>query len=173
MKHHLPALLTAAVLALSACGSDATDTAEGGPQEYPSATVQTAFPGYTPAAGDAELPGLGAARPASGTVVWVKGPFDDRFATRDVRFEDGRVKGALTITSDVSGILDLEVQAGFFAADGSFLGVATWSLIAGEGHEHEHEGVPEESTEFVVAAPPAYADTATAASAGVVSLVNE
>lgn len=169
MKLHLPTLIAVAALTLSACGAGSPDAV--GPSTYPSATVQTSFPGYVAATGDAQLTGLADATPAPGTVTWVEGPFDDRFRTSQVRLENGAVHGALTITTDVSSILDLQVQAGFFAADGSYLGSASWSLLA--EHEEEHEGVPDESVSFVVEAPAAYAGKAVAASAGVVSLVNE
>ena len=137
-----------------------------------SPTVQTSFPGLAAPTGEPSLDGLTSASPAPGTVAWVKGTFDDRFTTSGLRFDGTAVHGTLTITSDVSDILELQVLAGFFDADGHYLGEGRFTHHLVEG-EHSHAGPPSEKESFTIRVPGKYAGQARAAAVGVPVLVNE
>jgi hypothetical protein len=169
MDRFTPALLAAALL-LGA--TSCTDSAGPAADPTGSPTVQTSFPGLAKPTGEPSLDGLTSASPAAGTVAWVKGPFDDRFTTSGLGFDGSAVRGSLTITSDVSDILELQVLAGFFDADGHYLGEARFTHHLVEG-EHSHAGPPSESETFTIRVPKKYAGQARAAAVGVPVLVNE
>ena len=149
-------------------GSDGTPVAEQTPT---GPAVQTSLGLPTPT-GDPELPGLRDLSPAPDSVGRLDGPFDDRFTATGVRFDGGALRGRITITSDVSEILALQVLGGFYAADGTYLGEARWDFVPPED-EHHAEGHPEESVAFVVKVPSALRAKAASASYGVTNLVNE
>jgi hypothetical protein len=164
MKH--PAI---ALLALALAGSTAACSEDDSAAPSTTPTVQTSFAGLPTPTGDPELDGLDSAQPAPGKVTWVKGPFDDRFRISDARFDGSALRGELDITSDVSTLLELQVLAGFYDAGGHYLGEGRWTL-----HSDDHDlGHPDESVDFVVRVPAAYAGKAVAAAAGVPVLVNE
>ena len=113
---------------------------------------------------DPVLTGLRAAHPRAG-ITRVAGPFDDRYRLTGLRFANGRLTGTLTVTSDVSEIVDLQVLAGFYDASGALLRTGTWEKH-GEG---DSGGTVRETVRFDVAAPAG----AVAAALGVPVLVNE
>lgn len=140
----------------------------------PATAARTTFPDLEPATEEPTLPSLATARPAAGTVVEVAGPFDDRFHFRRLRFDGETVRGTTTITSDVSDILELEVLAGFYDADGKLLGTAREVYHLDESQpETEHQGAPEEARTFAIAVPAELRGDAVAAAVGVPVLVNE
>ena len=163
------------VLALVAGAGTACSDEAPGPQPVvdPSGAAVTSFAGLEPATGDPVPAGLESARPALGTVARVSGPFDDRFALGVLRLRDGVVTGRLTVTSDVSELLELEVVAGFYDARGRFLGTSRWVHHLGESGEHGHTGPPEESETFRVVAPGRLRERVASAAVGVPVLVNE
>ena len=108
--------------------------------------------------------------------VWTympAGPFDDRLALGVLRLRDGVVTGRLTVTTDVSELLELEVVAGFYDTRGRFLGTARWVHHLDESGEHGHAGPPEESETFRVVAPARLRERVASAAVGVPVLVNE
>ena len=60
--------------------------------------------------------------PAPGTVTLAQGPFDDRFTLDGLALATGTVTALLTITSDVSDLINLEVAVAFYGTDGALLG---------------------------------------------------
>ncbi len=90
-----------------------------------------------------------------------------------LRLRDGVVTGRLTVTTDVSELLELEVVAGFYDARGRFLGTARWVHHLDESGEHGHAGPPEESETFRVVAPARLRERVASAAVGVPVLVNE
>lgn len=142
----------------------------------PMAAARTELPGVTVARGEPRLAALRSAAPQPGTVGTVPGPFDDRLAWQGLRLEDGAVRGALTVTSDVSDLLELQVLAGFYDDRGRFLGTARWTYHLDEsehGTGHDHAGPPQERRELDVRAPARFRDRVAAAAVGVPVLVNE
>ena len=159
-------------------GTSASCASEDGEVDSDAADAGTAavteFPGLEPAAAEATVAGLHSSSPAPGTVTQVSGPFDERFVLDRLRVGSGVVSGRLTITSDVSELLELEVVAGFYDSGGRFLGTAraVRHLDAAGAHEHG-EGPPEQVEEFEIAAPATFAGRVSAAVVGVPVLVNE
>src|SRR5204863_7970018 len=99
MNRLIPAALAAALL-LGATACNGSDAPSAEPTGSPG--VQTSFPGLAAPTGEPELDAMASASPAPGTVAWVKGPFDDRFTTSGLRFDETAVRGRLRITSDGS-----------------------------------------------------------------------
>lgn len=112
------------------------------------------------------LPSITSAHPSPGTVVQAAAPFDDRFTLMAMRLDRGAVTGTLTVTSDVSELIDLQVLVGFYDARGSLLGTAAYD-------KHGEGARPDEVVHFRVSAPPAVRGAAVAAAVGVPVLVNE
>lgn len=139
----------------------------------PAASAATSFPGLAVADADTPtLPGLASAAPPAGAVVQAAGPFDDRFLLHDLEVSDSAVTGTLEVTSDVSELIELEVIAGFYDADGALLGENSF-VLHGDEEEHSHAGPPEEEHEFTVPVPASLAGQAVSAAVGVPVLVNE
>ena len=134
--------------------------------------ARTALPGLTPASGEPTLPGFTTARPAEGTVARVSGPFDERYTWSGLHFADGRLSGDLTVTSDVSDLLELEVLVGFYDTDGQLLDIRR---VVRHHTLHQDTGghVPEESMRVVVDVPHNLRTDSVAAAVGVPVLVNE
>ncbi|MFD3444090.1 hypothetical protein ACFDTO_05760 [Microbacteriaceae bacterium 4G12] len=159
--------------------SDASDTgsASASAEPAPAPTAVTSFPGLATADSDTPtLATLASAEPQAGTAVQAAGPFDDRFVLQDLAFGESGVTGSVEVTSDVSEVIELEVIAGFYGADGTLLGENSFVLHADEeesGHAHTHSGPPEEVHAFTVPVPPSLAGQAVSAAVGVPVLVNE
>lgn len=171
------ALLIASALAVGAVvgatwavttGPDAAVTAI----PDPGAAAVTAMPDLPAAKGDPDLPGLATARPAAGTVARLTGPFDDRFVLHDVTLGRTAVTGEVEVTSDVSDILELQVLAGFYDADGTLVGQGRYTHHLDED-THSDTGPPEERERFRVAIPADLRDVVRSAAIGVPVLVNE
>ncbi len=137
----------------------------GAPAEARTAAV-SALSGRVVPTGDPVLPGTRSAKPRPGSVVEVAGPFDDRFSVSHLDLRDGRVTGVLTVTSDVSELIDLQVLAGFYDARGTLLATSTYD-------KHGEGARPDEVVHFAVAAPDGVASRVASASVGVPVLVNE
>ncbi|MFM6848991.1 MAG: hypothetical protein ACKOVB_07780 [Terrabacter sp.] len=155
-----------------------TSTSAPGSSESsdPMAAARTELPGVTPAQGEPRLAGLRSADPEPGTVGAVPGPFDDRFDWSSLRLDGDAVRGSLTVTSDVSDLLELQVLAGFYDDRGRFLGTARWTYHLDEsehGSGHDHAGPPDEHRDVVVRAPARFRDRVASAAVGVPVLVNE
>jgi hypothetical protein len=162
--------LAAALLGTSACsGTPGTAT---GQDVQAAAVVQTAFPGLPAATGEPALASLHQVKPKPGTVVQAAGPFDSRFTLDRPALKDGAVTGAITVTSDVSDLLELEVMAGFYDQAGTLLGTGRFVHHAGVD-AHAHSGPPSETEEFSVSVPTDLAGRAVSAAVGVPVLVNE
>jgi hypothetical protein len=148
-------------------------SAPADPEPAPAATAVTSFPDLVVADSDTpSLASLASADPRAGTVAQASGPFDDRFVLHDLALSDSAVTGSIEVTSDVSEVIELEVIAGFFGADGALLGENSFVLHA-DGEEHSHAGPPEEEHEFAVPVPAPLAGKAVSAAVGVPVLVNE
>jgi hypothetical protein len=124
------------------------------------------FPGLARPTVQPLLPSLTTTHPRPGDVVRASGPFDDRFTLTGMTLVAGTVTGTLTVTSDVSELIDLQVVVGFYDRDGALLGTGSY--------ERHGEGArPDEVVHLRVAAPPAVRDRSVAAAVGVPVLVNE
>ena len=172
MKNAIAVALAA--LALSACS---TATPEGGGAAAPGAStpvpvVVTSFPDLPTPTGDPDLPGIADAAPAAGTVGHIAGPFDDRFALARLRFDGRQVTGALDITSDVSDLLELQILAGFYDAEGRLIGQSRFTHHLDEDTHHD-SGPPSEHEVFTIAVPARLRGKAVSAAVGVPVLVNE
>ncbi len=170
-------LSVVALLVAGAVGVGATLLVRGtgsGTEQVPdpASAARTEFPGLTAATGDPELPGLATADPEPGTVAVVEGPFDDRLDVSGLKLTDDTLTGTVTITSDVSTLIELQVLAGFYDADGKLLGTGRFTHHASEG-EHSHEGPPSPEESFEVEVPGDLGGTVAAAAVGVPVLVNE
>ncbi|MBB6629760.1 hypothetical protein H5V45_20755 [Nocardioides sp. KIGAM211] len=139
--------------------------------EVPGDGARTALPGLAPATGEPTLPGFDTARPAAGAVARVAGPFDDRYTWSGLRLGDGRVSGDLTVTSDVSDLLELEVVVGFYDARGDLLG--TRRAVRHHTLHQDRAGAPDETQHVVVGVPGGLRGAVVAAAVGVPVLVNE
>jgi hypothetical protein len=146
--------------------------ADGTTVPDPTTAARVSFPGLVARTGEPTLPGLNAVKPKPGTVTRVTGPFDDRFTMQKLAFDTSKVSGRVSITSDVSDILELEVLAGFYDAGGKLLGTNRFvhHLV---DETHGHTGPPSEVQGFSIAVPLALRDRAVSASVGVPVLVNE
>ncbi|MEO5852393.1 MAG: hypothetical protein ABIQ15_07755 [Nocardioides sp.] len=134
--------------------------------------ARTSLPGLVPATGGPHLTGLETARPSPGTVVQVQGPFDDRFILSDLSLTARRVAGEVTITSDVSELLELEVLAGFYDARGNLLATGRFRHHATDHHEAGGRTMPV-AAQFAIAVPARARATAVSAAVGIPVLVNE
>jgi hypothetical protein len=138
----------------------------------PASAAVTSLPGLTPATGEPVLPGLTSARPAPGTVGRVPGPFDDRFDLSRLALGPTAVTGLLTVTSDVSDLLELQVLAGFYDGSGALVGTARFTHHLG-GQGHSEAGPPDQQESFSIAIPQGLRSSVAAAAVGVPVLVNE
>ena len=163
--------LAAALLGASSCAGT-TGTLAAQEEAASSVTVQTAFAGLAAASAEPMLESLATLRPRPGTVVQAAGPFDGRFTLDRPALAGGSVTGAVTITTDVSDLLELEVLVGFYDKDGVLLGTDRFVHHAGaEGHAHS--GPPSETEPFSINVPKELADRTVSAAVGVPVLVNE
>ena len=147
------------------------------------AAARTTFPGLEPVAAEPTLPGLASVAPSAGQVVQAPGPFDDRFALSDLRFDGATLYGVATVTSDVSELLELEAVAGFYDDQGRLVGTGRFvhHLGAAHGHDeagheddgHDAAGLPNEVQAFDIPVPPEAQGRAVSAAVGVPVLVNE
>jgi hypothetical protein len=110
--------------------------------------------------------------PRPGTVAHVAGPFDDRLELSGLELEAGRLRGVLTVTSDVSDVLELQVLAGFYDADGRLLATRRF-VHHGEIHDEAAGHAPDETQRFEITVPQRARVSAVAAGVGVPVLVNE
>ena len=159
------AVIASALMTCTVVGIVAVSLAAPPSAPDPAATTHEAvmrhLPGLVPADGEPTLPGLADAAPAAGTVGRVDGPFDARIDLATDAFDGRAVSGTVTVTSDVSDILELEVLAGFYDASGRLLGSATWVAEASDHHGTESGGTaadqagapPVETVRFSVEVP--------------------
>ncbi|MBZ5733063.1 hypothetical protein K8Z61_01015 [Nocardioides sp. TRM66260-LWL] len=164
---------------VSPAAAEAAPTSSASPSKPPADAVTapdaavTAFPGLAAATGDPVLPGTADAAPSTpGGVGRIAGPFDDRFAWQRLRLADGVVTGGLDVTSDVSDLLELQVQAAFYDRSGRLLGVGRFTHHLDES-THQDDGPPSELERFRIAAPASYRAKVASAAVGVPVLVNE
>ncbi|MBO9522236.1 MAG: hypothetical protein J7518_11920 [Nocardioidaceae bacterium] len=147
-------------------------TRDTAPRPHPTGVVKTDLPGLTPATGEPSLQGIQSAAPDARKVTLLPGPFDDRFKLTGLRFDGTAVTGTMTITSDVSDVLELQVLAGFYDAGGTFLGDARFTHHLDED-THADAGPPSEQESFRIAVPAKFRGQAASAAVGVPVLVNE
>ncbi|SBT37082.1 hypothetical protein [Micromonospora narathiwatensis] len=160
-------LLAAGLTATTAC----SDQRDADRPPAPAAAVRTAFPGLVPASGEPTLAGLSQQRPTPGTVATVPGPFDDRFDFADLALNHTTVSGSITVTSDVSAILELQVVAGLYDSSGRLLHTGRFvHHYTEDGHDH---GAPEEREPFSISIPSEFLGRVASAAVGVPVLVNE
>ncbi|MFF0434792.1 hypothetical protein ACFYU9_21470 [Streptomyces sp. NPDC004327] len=130
-------LAPAALLALTGCGGPSADAGQDkAPEPAATAAAPVTFP--APRTAPPAAPTLAPA-PAKGEVRIEQGPFTDRVRlTRLTLPPKPAVTGHLTITSDVSDVLALELRAAFYDATGHLLG--TGSFQYQEEGEAAHAG---------------------------------
>lgn len=134
--------------------------------------ARTQLVGLETATGEPGLPGLRTAHPAPGSVGRVAGPFDDRFTLSRLVLRHGRVSGVVTVTSDVSDLLELQVLAGFYDADGRLMGTGRF-VHHGAGPHEAAGGAPDASEVFAIRVPRRLLPATVSAAVGVPVLVNE
>lgn len=139
----------------------------------PSGVVKTDLPDLTPATGEPEPDDIRTAPAAPRNVTVLPGPFDDRFTFSDLRFDGSAVSGKVTIISDVSDVRELQVLAGFYSANGTFLGEARFTRHLDEKQGTDDAVPPSEGEPFQIAVPAKFRGQAKSASVGVPVLVNE
>jgi hypothetical protein len=164
--------LVLAVVAVGAVALGDDDTPEPMSATARAEAMATSVPDLEAPTGDPELPGLASARPEPGIVTEVAGPFDDRFRFEHLRLTTRAVTGGVKVTSDVSELIDLQVVAGFYDADGRLLGQGRYTYHLDEAHEHGESG-HDVHQDFRVAVPRALRDQTASAAVGVTVLVNE
>lgn len=142
--------------------------------------ARTVLPGLSAATGEPVLPALATLRPAAGSVVQAPGPFDGRFVLDNLTFDGRRVAATVRITSDVSGLLELEALAGFYDAKGTLLGTGRYVRPdpARQGHAEPTAPAPGgagagEAHRVTIDVPAALRGRAVSAAIGVPVLVNE
>jgi len=143
-----------------------TPKVPGGP------VVKRSLPGLAAPTGEPVLPSITAAHPAPGAVVVAEGPFDDRFTLTRLRLDRTRVTGVVTVTSDVSELLELQVLAGFYDRRGRLLGTNRY-VRPGHAHHDGQAGAAPEVAPFSVAVPRGLRARVVSAAVGVPVLVNE
>lgn len=166
------ALLAGALIAGVAAALTVNAAPMQGQSANASVAVMTSFPGLTSATGEPTLPSLPALHPQPGALVQADGPFDDRFTLADLAFDGSTVSGTITITSAVSDLLELQVVAGFYAADGSLLSTGQFVQHA-SGDEAAHAGPPSGHEAFQITVPGGLAKPVVSVAVGVPVLVNE
>lgn len=156
----IPAILLLGCLLLTGCsrGIDAAAPPTPGavapttaPQALQTAPVPTAAP------------------PSPGSVDRSTGPFDDRFTVSGLTLRSGVVTGELTVTSDVSSIIVMEVHSAFFDRSGGYLGDVAQRVERDDGAPH----VPDERVTLRLQPATSYAGRVSAARLYVPVLVNE
>ncbi len=172
--------LISAILAATIAGSVAFALASSQPASdvalAPGDVVLTELPGLVPADGEPMLAGIADAAPEKGVVGRIPGPFDARFDLSNSSFDGDSVTGTVTVTSDVSDILELEVLAGFYDESGTLLGTATWVSPDTDHHEAADatpDGPSGEAVAFAVEVPAELRADTVSAAVGVPVLVNE
>lgn len=169
---------TIAVLAVSGIGLSGlivwgvSAAASSAPPSAPPFAVATTLPGLAAPTGEPQLDSIRLLHPKSGEVVPASGPFDDRFTLDALAFDGKTVTGTVTVTSDVSAVLELEVLVGFYDSQGVLLETNRFvHHLADDGNDaHGH---PAETVPFSVAVPAGIAGRAASASISVPVLVNE
>lgn len=165
---HLRATAAALLLGvlLTGCTTDSAvgATELGRPASAPQARPQTAEP----------APSRLLTVPAPGTVGRAEGPFDDRFRLTGATLAQGAVSAAVQLTSDVSGLVVLEVQADFYDSAGLLLGSERSSYSEGEGGTADTDRAAETGRLAVrIPAQPAWRDRVASVVLSVPVLVNE
>ena len=106
----------ALLLALSLAGCSSSGTASSGAVDPLSVVTGQPIPTE-----EAPLPSLSTV-PDPGTVTLAAGPFNDRFTLDGLGLAAGVVTGTLSITSDVSDLINLTVRADFYDGAGVLVG---------------------------------------------------
>ncbi|WP_157514069.1 hypothetical protein [Nocardia concava] len=154
-------VLILGLLAASVVGCSSTPEAPAPkPAAAPAAAPRTAEP---PAA---------AVSVAPGEVRLSPGPFTDRVRLSGTRLEGATVRGTLAITTDVSDVLALELNAAFYDAGGRLVGTGTFAHadeepVSGGPHVPSNDGIS-----FAITSAPSDASVA-AAVLSIPVLVNE
>lgn len=155
-----------------ASARDASSTTREDRSVVDASGARTRLSGLTPAAGEPTLPGLASADPAPGTVAQAAGPFDDRFDWSHLALARSKVTGTLTVTSDVSDLLELQVVAGFYDRAGRL--VSTRRFVHHETvHDEAGAHLPVETERVALSVPRNLRATVVSAAVGVPILVNE
>ncbi|MCW2820103.1 MAG: hypothetical protein JWR42_2890, partial [Marmoricola sp.] len=174
-------LLTAALVAglvvagLHRSGSTGGGAARAAAQDrsvVDASGARTKLTGLAPATGEPTLDGLTSAAPARGTVARVAGPFDDRFRWSGLSLDGERAAGTVTVTSDVSDLLELVVVAGFYDRAGRLVATRR-SVHHATVHDEAGAHLPVERERFSIPVPRHLRGTVVSAAVGVPVLVNE
>jgi hypothetical protein len=160
-------LALASAATLAACGAQTSSV----PANLPTNAAVTTVPNYKAPTGEPTLPGLATASPKPGEIARVDGPFSDRYVYRGLSFDGHTLSGIVFVTTDVSTLLDLQVLAGFYDADGRLIGHGRFSYQ----NDEMSPDAPErnEPQPFRIKVPANLVGRAVSASVGVPVLVNE
>ena len=152
--------------------NDASSTTREDRSVVDASGARTRLTGLTPATGEPTLPGLATLDPTPGTVAQAAGPFDDRFGWTRLTLDRTQVTGTLTVTSDVSDLLELQVVAGFYDRAGRL--VSTRRFVHHETvHDEAGAHLPVETERVAISIPKNLRGTVVSAAVGVPILVNE
>ncbi|MEV4558281.1 hypothetical protein AB0K51_15000 [Kitasatospora sp. NPDC049285] len=113
-----------------------------GTEDTPEPATPSVSPVALPAPRQAPAPAVALATPvAAGEVRLDNGPFTDRVKLTGLSLTGApAVTGHLTITSDVSDVLALEVHAAYYDATGHLLGTGTFQYQEEEAATGQHTG---------------------------------
>ena len=108
------------LVALASCAGTVSPGSPGHAGGSPDVVAAAAIALEAPRSEPAPDLSVGATVPA-GTVALPTGAFSDRLRLRDVTITGHAVTARLDVASDVRELIDLEVRADFYDADGRFL----------------------------------------------------
>lgn len=162
----LPLLIT------TACGSTDRPAADSRPAGAARLAALTAPGTATP---QPVPPPAGRIRPvpAPGTVSRAPGPFDSRFTLDRLALAAGVATGRLTVTSDVSELIVLEVHAAFYDRAGGLLGGGVQVIEEGDGSKDDRHPAEHGGAEVRVSAARPWAALVSSVVLAVPVLVNE
>ncbi|PBC70773.1 hypothetical protein BX265_5330 [Streptomyces sp. TLI_235] len=127
-----PALAALALGLLAGCSARPADDPQ--PAPVPAVSLPAPKQAAAPAAALATPPGPGEVRVEDG-------PFTDRVRLTGLRLDQANaVTGHLTVTSDVSDVLALELRAAFYDTGGALVGTGTFHYQEEEESSGRHDG---------------------------------
>lgn len=139
------AVVVLALAALTGCTSNSSDSHDTGRDRRPHDTASAAAPAeFTPPSPRSAPAPAASLSPvaAPGEVRISDGPFTDRVRITKLALAKGpaAVTGHLAVTSDVSHLIDLELRAAYYDAQGRLVGTGTFEYAEDDESAHDHGG---------------------------------
>ncbi|OIJ90417.1 hypothetical protein [Streptomyces colonosanans] len=132
-----------ALATLTGCTGNGSDSHDSGQGRRPHSTAPSATPAKIalPSPRSAPAPAASLSPAATpGEVRISDGPFTDRVRITKLALAKGpaAVTGHLAVTSDVSHLIDLELRAAYYDAQGRLLGTGTFEHAENDEAAHDH-----------------------------------